>query len=157
MIIIPDAKYFGSVLFVFCFVIIAAYYVTRLIAKNGTVLTKGKNMKVIEKISLGVDKSIYFIGVGKFYYILAISKQNIELIDKIREEDIDMISQNRKHEKMDNKFDTLLDQCLYEDDIFLKEQPGKFEGSTDTMMNKIKEMKRRIQGFKHYKDGDEIK
>jgi flagellar biosynthetic protein FliO len=144
-------------LFVFGFILIAAYYVTKLIAKNGTFLTKGKNMKVLEKVSLGLDKSICFIRVGKFCYILGVSKQNIELIDKISEEDMNVISKNQQYEKVDSEFDTLLDQYLYEDNIFSKEKPEKFDGFTNTMMNKIKEMKRRTQEFEHYKDRDEMK
>ncbi|QXM06137.1 flagellar biosynthetic protein FliO [Crassaminicella indica] len=157
IIIIPDVKYFISVLFVFIFILVAAYYVTKLIAKNGSFLVKGKNMKVIEKISLGIDKSIYLLYIGKYYYILAVSKQNINILDKIDEDDIKVASKNQQYEKMDNDFDTLLDQYLYKENTFSQEKPKSFDAFTNTMMNKLKEMKRRMQGVKHHTDRDEMK
>ncbi|QZY56763.1 flagellar biosynthetic protein FliO [Crassaminicella profunda] len=157
IVIKPDATYFISVLFVFIFIVVAAYYVTKLIAKNGSVLIKGKNMKVVEKISLGLDKSIYLIHIGKHYYILAASKQNIDVIDKINEEDMKVVSKNKQYEKMDEDFDTLLDKYLYEDNTFSQDQPKNFDAFTNTMMNKLKEMKRRTQGVKQHTDRDEMK
>ncbi|WP_129596953.1 flagellar biosynthetic protein FliO [Anaerophilus nitritogenes] len=143
-----DVKYLLSVLIIFCFIIAGAYYVTRLIAKNGNTFLKSRNIKIIEKISLGIDKSIYMIHVGNVYYLIATTKQNIHVLDKINEDEINIISDTQKS----NSFDSFLD--IYEKNHSLyEEDPNKDVKSF--IVEKLKDIKNRTQHSKDYIDKDE--
>ncbi len=69
-------------LFLFIAILGMAYFSTRLISKN---VSKhyGKNMRVIEKLPLGLDRSLMIVQVGNVYYLLTNNKMGIEKIDKL--------------------------------------------------------------------------
>ncbi|QEK12263.1 flagellar biosynthetic protein FliO [Crassaminicella thermophila] len=143
IVIIPDTQYYISVIGVFFFILILAYIVTKLIAKNGAVLIKGKNIKIIEKIPLGIDKSIYLINIGTVYYVIAVGKQSIELIDKVNEDSIKLNIKSTQLEKSNDTFDVYLDKYIEEASI-----------NKVSIMNKLKKMRRKNE---YYKDKDEKK
>lgn len=137
IVIIPDFKYYISIIGVFCFILIAAYTITKLIAKNSSTFIKGRNIKVIEKIALGIDKSMYLINVGTAYYIIAVGKQNIELIDKISEESLKFNLNNTQYKKSE-------------------EASINIESFKTSIINKLKEMKRKNE-VEYYTDEEEKK
>lgn len=128
---------------------------TKLIAKNGNMFIKGRNMKVVEKISLGLDKSICMIHIGKIYYVLAVSKQNIELLDKINPKDMEITSNSLQNEKFDDNFDSFLDEYIDNENDYLNKEPKNMDNFTTPMWNKLKEMKRRNEAIKQYIDKEE--
>ncbi|WP_053957426.1 flagellar biosynthetic protein FliO [Inediibacterium massiliense] len=143
-----DVKYLLSILLIFCFIIAGAYYVTRLIAKNGTTFLKGRNIKIVEKISLGIDKSIYMLHVGNVYYLIAVTKQNIHVLDKINEDDISITSDIQKSQS----FDLFLN--MYEKNHSLYEEDYN-KNVKSFIVEKLKEIKNRTQHSKDYIDKDE--
>lgn len=42
-----------------------------------------KNLTVMERVSLGLDKTIYLVNLDNYYYIIATTKNNIQIIDKL--------------------------------------------------------------------------
>lgn len=42
-----------------------------------------KNLAVMERVSLGLDKTIYLVKLDNHYYIIATTKNNIQIIDKL--------------------------------------------------------------------------
>lgn len=69
-------------------VLLAAYYVTKFIAKKGRRLTQTKCMKVVDQMYLSTDKQIAVIEVGKKNLMIGITNQSINLITTLDEEDI---------------------------------------------------------------------
>ena len=65
-------------------VILGAYYVTKLVAKTGGGgFRKNTGIKIIASQSLGKDKSVAIVEIGDFDYILGVSTQRVELLDKL--------------------------------------------------------------------------
>lgn len=72
-------------LFIAIIVITLAYFVTKFIALKYKNNSYKRNITIIERFSLGIDKSLVLIHLGDYYYFLFISKNNIELIDKVKD------------------------------------------------------------------------
>lgn len=64
------------------FIIVLAYITTRFLSST-LKLTNNKNIKLIEKLQLGVDKSLAIIKIDKHFYLISISKNSINLIDRL--------------------------------------------------------------------------
>ncbi len=63
-------------------VILAAYYVTKLVAKTGGGgFRKNTAIKLVGSQSLGKDKSVAIVEIGEFTYILGVSAQRVEMLD----------------------------------------------------------------------------
>ncbi len=70
-------------------VIMAAYYVTKLVAKTGGgTFRKSSGIKLIATQSLGKDKSVAIVEIGAFAYILGVSAQRVEMLDKLSRTEI---------------------------------------------------------------------
>lgn len=71
------------VLFASILVVILAFFTTRLVSGGFNHGMSSRNLKFIEKLPLGVDKSLILIQLEKHYYIMYISKNGAQLIDKL--------------------------------------------------------------------------
>lgn len=78
-------------LLMFLFVLAACYLTTVWIAK----LQRGKvgqgNFEVLEVYRISNQKSLQIVRIGKNYYILSVTKDRVDKIDKIKEEDFTRI------------------------------------------------------------------
>lgn len=78
-------------------VILLAFIVTKLIANRySSVNQVGKNMVIVDRLNLGVDKQLAIVAIKDRYYLIAITKMGIELIDKLDDLDIATISLEKK-------------------------------------------------------------
>jgi flagellar biogenesis protein FliO len=69
-------------------VLFGAYYVTRLVAKTGGGgLRKSSGIKFHGSQSLGKDRSVAVVEIGETVYILGVSLQRVELLDKLPKAD----------------------------------------------------------------------
>ncbi len=75
-------------LVLFAIVITAAYYVTHFIAKFQKGKFQGKNLEIIEAISVGTQKSVQLVRVGKEYIVIGVSKNEINMLKTLGEDDI---------------------------------------------------------------------
>ena len=73
---------YGIFYFIFMSAVIigAAYLVTRLIAKRSIASGGNKNLKVVETLSLGLDKSLMLIKAGEQYLLLGSTPKGITFL-----------------------------------------------------------------------------
>jgi flagellar biogenesis protein FliO len=65
-------------------VIYASYYVTKLVAKAGAGgFRKTSGIKMLGNLPLAKDKSVAIVEIGDYAYILGISGQRVERLDKV--------------------------------------------------------------------------
>ena len=82
--------HFLVTLFLMVLVVLMCYYTTKFIAKYQKGVTRNGNIEVIEAKAVGPNKSVEIVRIGKAYYALAVSKDNVSLIDKLDEDQIDL-------------------------------------------------------------------
>lgn len=75
-------------LVLFVAVIAAAYYVTNVIARVQKGKFRGRNLEIIEAISVGPQKSVQLVRVGKQYMVIGVSKNEINMLQTLGEDDI---------------------------------------------------------------------
>ncbi|WIF94649.1 hypothetical protein [Caminicella sporogenes] len=93
---------FSSVL-----IILLAYITTLLISVKYKSINSNKNIKIIERLTLGVDKQFLLIKLFQNYYLIYISKNGAQVIDKI-----DSINSNEKDVDCKDKHSNLMDILL---------------------------------------------
>jgi len=71
------------VLFASIIIIILAFFTTRLISGGFNHSISNRNLRFVEKLPLGVDKSLILIQLENHYYLMYISKNGAQLIDKL--------------------------------------------------------------------------
>lgn len=69
-------------------VIALAYWTTRWLSRAYTKGNVNRNIKVLERVNLATDKSLWLIKVGTKTYFAYSDKQKFEIIDNIHNEDI---------------------------------------------------------------------
>lgn len=94
------------------FIIFLAYIGTKWLSRRYTNLSRSNQMKVLERISLGQDKSIVLVSIGKKAYLLGVSAKGIDALQNFDEGDF-IIPQEITHEKVDfsNLFNELSKKC----------------------------------------------
>ncbi len=75
---------------VLCILIfVGAYYTSRFIANLQNTTSKASNMKILEAISLGPQKTLQLIKIGKEYILIGVSKDTVTFVKEISEEKLD--------------------------------------------------------------------
>lgn len=90
--------------------LVFVYYVTNLIGLKAKKTFNGKNMKVIEKLSLSIDKSLFLVSISNIYYVLYIDKQGCTKIDKLEDIDIKEIKSSEPNQNKDVFSKLLIDK-----------------------------------------------
>lgn len=70
-------------LFILAIIFFLAFIVTRFIAARYMNTFRGRNITVIEQVSLGIDRVLYIVKVGKQYFLLSASGKNINYLSQI--------------------------------------------------------------------------
>lgn len=73
----------------FVIVIALAYMLTKKLATIGSHRMKGKNMKVLEALQLGINQYLYLVKIGNKTMIIGVSKETIKYIGEVDDESID--------------------------------------------------------------------
>ena len=76
------AQIFGM-LAAFAIIVAAAYYVSKYFGKYALKARENSNIKVIETNRVAVDKYLQIIEVGGKYFLIGITKTNINLISEL--------------------------------------------------------------------------
>ncbi len=88
----PEVLANGAQLFynflVFVFVVILAYYLTKVIAKKRLQVLNGKNISMLEVISVGVGVSLGIVKVGNKHMLVSISKERVNLLTELDLDDL---------------------------------------------------------------------
>ncbi len=78
-------------------ILILAFVMTRRIGKTAIRYQNSSNMKVLERILLGQDKSLLIVQVGNKYCLIGVAQSGIQLLMELKEEDIsELILQARE-------------------------------------------------------------
>ena len=73
-----------SLLLIFVFIIVLAYFSTKFVAKyQSNIINRKSNIKIIESYRIGNNKFIAIVMIGKDYYAIALGKDEITFIDKL--------------------------------------------------------------------------
>ncbi len=76
-------------LIILCAIIIAAsYFTTRFVGKKQQNMSGGSNFRSIDVYRLGQNKYLQIIQAGKRYFLIAVSKDSVETIAELSEDDI---------------------------------------------------------------------
>lgn len=74
-------------------ILAAAYYVTKYVAgKAGGIRSASSGVKIRGSAPLGRERQIVLAEVGDFVYILGVTAQHIELLDKIEKDKLEELS-----------------------------------------------------------------
>lgn len=69
-------------------IIVASYFVTRLVGGRQLSRQKNSNFKTIDTFHLAQNKYLSLIQVGKRYFVIAICKDTVTMLSELKEEDI---------------------------------------------------------------------
>ena len=84
-------------LIILCALIIAAsYFVTRLIGRREGGMIGNSNFKAVDAYRLTPNKYLQIIRIGKRYFCIAVSKDDVRLICELSEDDIEIKSRSEK-------------------------------------------------------------
>ncbi len=83
-----------TVLVIFVLVLFITLYVTRWIAGFQKKQMNGSNMQVIETMRLTPNQFVQIIKVGNQYLAIAVSKEQVTLLTKLEEDEIDLEQTN---------------------------------------------------------------
>ena len=84
-------------LIILCALIIAAsYFVTRLIGRRESGMIGNSNFKAVDAYRLTPNKYLQIIRIGKRYFCIAVSKDDVRLICELSEDDIEIKSKSEK-------------------------------------------------------------
>ena len=77
-------------LFVFVLVLALTYFVTKWIAKSGTMQSRARNIKVIETFKIAPSKYLQIIKMGKKYFAIGVTKEQITFLTELDETQLDL-------------------------------------------------------------------
>lgn len=104
---------YGILYFVFMSAVIlgAAYFVTRFLASKGFKQVNNKNLKIVETINLGIDKSLLLVKVGEQYLLLGSMQKRITMLAEIEQGKLNISSTKEAYSKMNNdSIETFMDE-----------------------------------------------
>ena len=87
--------------------LVFVYLTTNFVGKKAKASYGGKNMKVVEKLSLGIDKSLILVEMFNVYYVLYVDKQGCTTIDKLEDVEVKELKSNTNIQN-ENAFSKLL-------------------------------------------------
>jgi len=79
--------FFGVLLVIFL-----AYVGTKFISAKYAKMSSGKNIKVLERIALGQDKSLVLISLNKKAYLLGVTGKDISIVCQLDENELATVS-----------------------------------------------------------------
>lgn len=79
---------FIVLLILFVLILFAAYLATKFVAQKGLLQPRTQNIQVLEQYRVHQNKVIAIVRVGKKYMVVGITKDHIEFLMEVSEEDI---------------------------------------------------------------------
>ena len=73
-----------SLLLIFVFILVLAYFSTKFVAKyQSNIMSRKSNIRIIESSRISNNKYVAIVMIGKDYYAIALGKDEITFIDKL--------------------------------------------------------------------------
>ncbi len=93
---------YGVIYFIFMSAVIlgAAYYVTKYLARKGLNSTNNKNLKIVETVPLGIEKSLLLVKVGEQYLLLGNTQKGITMLTAVESEKLTLNNTNEAYNNM---------------------------------------------------------
>lgn len=133
---------YGIFYFIFMSVIIlgAAYYATRFIAKKGITSMSNKNLKVVETLSLGLDKSLMLVKAGEQYFLLGSTPKGITLLSQLEPEKLSLTNGSELYGNIEgDNIEAYLNEL---------ESSRNKTGSSNTIKHNLNKLKSIVRGNK---------
>lgn len=92
------------------------YVVTKFIAKKGAPGRSNKNLKLVETMALGVDKSVMLIKVGEQHLLIGSVPKNLVFLSVIDSDKLNLSEDLEGYGEYDESLEELLKQNGYQDD-----------------------------------------
>lgn len=99
-----------GVLVLFIIIVAAAYYVTKWVGKTAMVQQANSNISIVETFRMGQNKFIQIVKIGSKYVAVGISKDTMEKLAELQEEDLVLLSEEGKRNIIAPDFKELLDK-----------------------------------------------
>ena len=80
-----------GLLIVLILILVATYYTTKFIAKTTGNRMSSRNIEVVDTFRIAPTKYIQIIKVAGHFLVVAVTKDNVELLTEVSEEDVDQI------------------------------------------------------------------
>ncbi len=80
--------YYLGILIVFCGILFLAWLTTKFIGKKVSGERRNKSMRIVETLSLGVDRNLLLVQVGEKFYLLASSRGRTDFMSEVNPGDI---------------------------------------------------------------------
>lgn len=96
--IVSSVSQLLTVLLIFIFVLVLTYWTTRLAGNYKRQQMSGKNIQVMETVSISASKYLQIIKIGSKYFVIGVSKDTITYLCEINEEELDFSNNNRAGE-----------------------------------------------------------
>lgn len=100
------------VLLLFAIVLFGAYYTTKVLTRIQLKQHKNSNIKIVEAISVGPQKTLQLIKVGDEYVLIGVTKDQITFIKEISGEGIDLRRIEEMEQEVPVPFSKYLDKVL---------------------------------------------
>lgn len=84
---------FGSIIIIF-----AAYFVTYFIGSKSMKLQRGRMFQMLDRISISKSTSICLIKIGDCVYVVAVTNQNVTMLDKLDPSQVEGLVEDRKEQ-----------------------------------------------------------
>ncbi|HYF83042.1 MAG TPA: flagellar biosynthetic protein FliO [Clostridia bacterium] len=96
---------YGALYFLFMTAVIlgAAYYVTKYLARKGLSSANNKNLKIVETIPLGIDKSLLLVKVGEQYLLLGNTQKELTMLTAVDKEKLTLSNASEVYNNMDGE------------------------------------------------------
>lgn len=75
-------------LFAFILILAASYYVTKWYARSGFIKKQTSNMEIMDTLSMGPNRQICILRVGRSYIAVSVCKEQINFLMEIPEEEL---------------------------------------------------------------------
>lgn len=103
---------FVFIVFMFGVVLFLAYVTARFVGGRTRQFMKGKHLKVLETVSLGLDKQIHLVQAGNQFIILASSGKSIQMLTQISLEEMGEVIVDERSDNQGDGFKEIFDKYV---------------------------------------------
>lgn len=73
-----------GIFLIFCCVLYLAYIASRFVGKKFSAAGQSKYMKIIDRLSLGLDRNLILVKVGSDYYLFIAGRKEFKMVAKVK-------------------------------------------------------------------------
>lgn len=132
-----------AIFFIFGSILFLAYAVSKFVGLKAGKMMKGKNIKVVESIGLGLDKQLHLVKVGEKFILLATAGKSVQILTELNANEVGETQVERITDEEGFDFKGFFDKYV---DLFQKKiSPIKNSTKNDSKTTKTNEHLERIR------------